>query len=391
MSAKDISKNDLSGNATKTVTKDSSGNVLLKDSSGNLIKDLSGSFLNNLLSSKTDDSSSPLFVRVFNNSYIMFMVWFLGIYLVIYAFFGVFLNPKRDPEMEQRFSTTIDMLAFGSIFVFVVFQAFTTNNLTQAGFVDGVKQFLKDFYGNQLSLFSTMLFLLTFYLLIFILRIPTGSSKPLSIKFIEFFGLIFLLSVFIYDFFKYFLGYDMLDILGDPIMNNLLNSVGAPLNVVEKEQVFNVSNNLYTYDDAKAVCKAFDARLSTYDEIEAAYNHGAEWCNYGWSEGQMAYFPTQKDTWKKLQESELNKNSCGRPGINGGHFANPNIKFGVNCFGRKPKPSDLEKSMMATAKETPIPQTKEEIALNEKVKFYQENGDKLLQVNSFNKDKWSKF
>jgi hypothetical protein len=390
MSAKDISKNDLSNNATKTA-KDSSGNVL-KDSSGNVIKDLSGSFLNNLLSSKKDDDkSSPLFVRVFNNSYIMFMVWFLGIYLVIYAFFGVFLNPKRDPEMEQRFSTTIDMLAFGSIFVFIVFQAFTTNNLTQDGFVDGVKKFLKDFYGNQLSLFSTMLFLLTFYLLIFILRIPTGSSKPLSIKFIEFFGLIFLLSVFIYDFFKYFLGYDMLDILGDPIVNNLLNSVGAPLNVVENEQVFNVSNNLYTYDDAKAVCKAFDARLSTYDEIEAAYNQGAEWCNYGWSEGQMAFFPTQKDTWKKLQESELNKNSCGRPGINGGHFANPNIKFGVNCFGRKPKPSDLEKSMMATAKETPIPQTKEEIALNEKVKYYQENGDKLLQVNSFNKEKWSRF
>jgi hypothetical protein len=390
MSAKDISKNDLSNNATKTA-KDSSGNVL-KDSSGNVIIDLSGSFLNNLLSSKKeDDKSSPLFVRVFNNSYIMFMVWFLGIYLVIYAFFGVFLNPKRDPEMEQRFSTTIDMLAFGSIFVFIVFQAFTTNNLTQDGFVDGVKKFLKDFYGNQLSLFSTMLFLLTFYLLIFILRIPTGSSKPLSIKFIEFFGLIFLLSVFIYDFFKYFLGYDMLDILGDPIVNNLLNTVGAPLNVVENEQVFNVSNNLYTYDDAKAVCKAFDARLSTYDEIEAAYNQGAEWCNYGWSEGQMAFFPTQKDTWKKLQESELNKNSCGRPGINGGHFANPNIKFGVNCFGRKPKPSDLEKSMMATAKETPIPQTKEEIALNEKVKYYQENGDKLLQVNSFNKEKWSRF
>lgn len=383
MTTTDISKNDISGNSLKTTT--------IKDISGTAL-DLSGSFLSNLLASqKADDNASPLFVRVFNNSYIMFMVWFLGIYLVIYAFFGVFLNPKRDPEMEHRFSTTIDMLAFGSIFIFFVFQAFTTDHLTQSGFVDGVKTFLKDFYGNQLSLFSTMLFLLTFYMLVFILRIPTGRSKPWSIKFIEFFGLLFLLSVFIYDFFKYFLGYDMLDILGDPIMNNLLNSVGAPLNVRETEQVFNVSNNLYTYDDAKAVCKAFDARLSTYDEIEAAYNHGAEWCNYGWSEGQMAYFPTQKDTWKKLQESDLNKNSCGRPGINGGHFSNPNIKFGVNCFGRKPKPSDLEKSMMATAKETPIPQTKEEIALNEKVKYYQENGDKLLQVNSFNKDKWSRY
>jgi len=388
MAATDISKNDLSGNLKKTSV-DLSGSTI-KDISG---IDISGSFLSNLLSTQTDDKNLPLFVRVFNNSYIMFMVWFLAIYLVIYAFFGVFLNPRRDPEMERRFSTTIDMLAFGSIFLFFLYQAFTTKDLTQAGFVDGVKKFLKDFYGNQLSLFSTMLFLLTFYMLIFVLRIPIGRSKPWSIKFIEFFGLLFLLSVFIYDFFKYFLGYDMLDILGDPVMNDILGAVGAPLNIqlAEKEQVFNVSNNIYTYDDAKAVCKAFNARLSTYDEIEAAYDHGAEWCNYGWSQGQMAYFPTQKDTWTKLQDSDLNKNSCGRPGINGGHFTDPNLKFGVNCFGIKPKPSDVEKNMMDAVKDTPIPQSKEEIALAEKVKYYQENGNKMLIVNSFNKDKWSRY
>jgi hypothetical protein len=155
--------------------------------------------------------------------------------------------------------------------------------------------------------------------------------------------------------------------------------------------VFNVSNNYYTYDDARAVCKAFDSRLATYDEIEKAYDHGAEWCNYGWSEGQMAYFPTQKSTWKKLQESELNKNSCGRPGINGGHFSNPNIKFGVNCFGKKPKPTDLEKNMMEAQQDTPIPKTEEEIVLDEKVKYYKENGDQLLQLNSFSKDKWSRY
>jgi hypothetical protein len=185
----------------------------------------------------------------------------------------------------------------------------------------------------------------------------------------------------------------MLDVLGDPVMNDILGAVGAPLNIklAEKEQVFNVANNIYTYDDAKAVCKAFDARLSTYDEIEAAYDHGAEWCNYGWSEGQMAYFPTQKDTWTKLQGSDLNKNSCGRPGINGGHFTDPNLKFGVNCFGIKPKPSEVEKNIMSTTKDTPLPQSKEEVALNEKVKYYQENGNSMLLVNSFNKDKWSRY
>lgn len=376
--------NDSSGNII-----DSSGNVI--DSSGNSI-DISGNVINDLVSPKNDDTSLPLFVRVFNNSYIMFMVWFLAIYLVIYAFFGVFLNPSRDPETERRFSATLDILAFGSIILFIMYKLYSSDSLTQTGFVDGVKAFLKEFYGNQLSLFSTMLFLLTFYLLIFLLRIPTGSAKPWSIRFIELFGLLFLLSVFIYDFFKYFLGIDMLDFLSDPAVNKLLKSAGAPVDqIVEKDQVFNISNNFYTYDDAHAVCKAFDSRLATYDEIESAYNNGAEWCNYGWSEGQMAYFPTQKGTWEKLQKNELHKNSCGRPGINGGYFENPYIKFGVNCFGKKPKPTDLEKQMMEAQQDEPIPQTEEEIALEEKVKYYKENGDQLLQVNSFNKNKWSRY
>ena len=39
--------------------------------------------------------------------------------------------------------------------------------------------------------------------------------------------------------------------------------------------------------------------------------------NYGWSDGQMAYFPTQKDTWDKLQKNPNTKHACGRPGVNG--------------------------------------------------------------------------
>ena len=377
---------DSSNNDTNsTGSKDSSNNVVYIDLSNNLTK-------------KENDSETkeelPLFIRVFNNSYIMFLFWFIGIYLVVFVFFGVLLTGPRDEVAEQKMSNTIDILVFISVLVFVVFQLYKRDDWSQDSFVEGTKDFLRDFYGSQLSLFSKMLFILTFYFLLFVMRIPMkAQTKPLSVKFIEFFGLLFLITIFIYDFFKYLLGIDMLDFLGNPTVNKLLNTAGAPLDIqLEKpDQVFNVSNNYYTYDDARAVCKAFDARLATYDEIEKAYDHGAEWCNYGWSEGQMAYFPTQKSTWKKLQESELNKNSCGRPGINGGYFANPHIKFGVNCFGKKPKPTDLEKNMMEAQQETPIPKTEEEIALDEKVKYYKENGDQLLQLNSFNKDKWSRY
>jgi hypothetical protein len=52
----------------------------------------------------------------------------------------------------------------------------------------------------------------------------------------------------------------------------------------------------------------------------------------------MALYPTQKETWERLQqEVDPGKRTfCGRPGVNGGYF-DPATKFGVNCFGFKPE------------------------------------------------------
>ena len=101
------------------------------------------------------------------------------------------------------------------------------------------------------------------------------------------------------------------------------------------EEVFHIANQDYTYDQAKCKCKAYGARLATKEDMIDAFNNGADWCTYGWSEGQQAFFPTQQSTWEELQYHPNRKNDCGRPGVNGGEFVNPEIKFGVNCYGMK--------------------------------------------------------
>jgi hypothetical protein len=154
-------------------------------------------------------------------------------------------------------------------------------------------------------------------------------------------------------------------------------------------EVFNVGNNMFTYDDAQSVCASFGARLATYDEVEDAYNKGGEWCNYGWSEGQAAYFPTQKETWQKLQKSESTKHSCGRPGVNGGYIEDANARFGVNCYGKKPKPSTRELAAIASGPN--IPKTPEDILLEKKIEFWNANREKLLNINSYNNNKWSMY
>jgi hypothetical protein len=178
-----------------------------------------------------------------------------------------------------------------------------------------------------------------------------------------------------------------LDILQDLHTKQQKDAIPLP----DKEEVFNVSNNLYTYDDAQAVCSVYGAQLATYEQIEDAYKNGGEWCNYGWSDNQMAFFPTQKSTWDKLQKHEKTKNSCGRPGINGGYMANPNLKFGVNCFGKKPKATDNDLARMNAKSNITYPKSNAEIALEKKVQFWKEHADKLLRVNSYNHKQWSEY
>ena len=155
--------------------------------------------------------------------------------------------------------------------------------------------------------------------------------------------------------------------------------------------MFNVSNNLYTYEDAKDVCSVYGAKLATYDQVEDAYNKGGEWCNYGWSEGQLALFPTQKSTWSKLQGSEETKNQCGRPGVNGGYMENDGLLFGVNCFGKKPHASDKELKMMAANKNIDVSSSSTITAENPRLKFWKDNKDTLLVLNPFARGDWSEW
>ena len=153
-----------------------------------------------------------------------------------------------------------------------------------------------------------------------------------------------------------------------------------------KEQVFHIPGNDYTYDNAGALCKAYGARLATYSEVENSYKNGSEWCSYGWSDRQLALFPTQKDTWNRLQTIEGHENDCGRAGINGGYIANPNVKFGVNCYGYKPKITQDDKDMMYS---TPLyPKTLKDVKEEKRVDYWRRMIPDIL-VAPFNKNVWS--
>jgi hypothetical protein len=154
-------------------------------------------------------------------------------------------------------------------------------------------------------------------------------------------------------------------------------------NVDISGEVFHIPNNTYTYDEAKDMCEALDTRLATYDEIEKAYNNGGNWCSYGWSDDQMALFPTQKSVYNQLKKIKGHENDCGRPGINGGYIGNKHAKFGVNCYGKKPYITEKDKYFMDNYTFSPaIPDSSYNNITKDKT-------IKNILISSFNKSKWS--
>jgi hypothetical protein len=221
----------------------------------------------------------------------------------------------------------------------------------------------------------------------------SSSSKTIGIMVIAIFIILVLINGL-----QYFFGVDIVASLkniltGNPevditVDTSRKDAAKAPVpEILLKPQVFNIPENTYVYADAKALCTAYGSRLATYQEVEESYNKGGEWCNYGWSDGQMALFPTQQKTFDNLQKIEGHENDCGRPGVNGGFMKNPALKFGVNCYGYKPRMTPEEEDLMATQ---PIyPRTAKDIAMENRVNYWKDQLTEIL-VSPFNRNTWSK-
>lgn len=167
-------------------------------------------------------------------------------------------------------------------------------------------------------------------------------------------------------------------------------SIATPANIVEKilpgrKEVFNIASNRYMFEDAAPLCKALGAELATYEQVKTAFDKGADWCNYGWTKGQLALFPTQNETWEKLQSGpEGQRGACGRPGLNGGYFDNPELRFGVNCYGAKPGQSAHDAATMGKG----APLSPDALDFDKRVNTFRSDADNIA-VNPFREGSWS--
>lgn len=169
-----------------------------------------------------------------------------------------------------------------------------------------------------------------------------------------------------------------------------------------EKEVFHIADQIYTFDEAACKCNAVSpgARLATEAEVINAFNAGANWVGYGWTESPpshgpdamaKAFFPLQaEEFYKRIDSPGSHKGHLPRdqwfangvPGVNGGFFRKTN-RFGINCFGVRPA------GMVAVP--NPIPPPTEAQMCKATQPFNVTHKLRSDNIAGFNRTQWSQY
>lgn len=93
------------------------------------------------------------------------------------------------------------------------------------------------------------------------------------------------------------------------------------LNDPKDTQVYHVFQNAYTFKEAQVECAKRAGSLANPNQLQNAYDAGANWCNWGWSTDGDAYMPNR--------DPKCNK----KLGLINAKKVDKSMKLGVNCYG----------------------------------------------------------
>jgi hypothetical protein len=348
--------------------------------------------------------------------YLSYIFGFLCVYIFLYILLGIFFQESSHEEFQIILSRSLDI--FMSIVVLTValtlFFSLPVLGENPSHLSQTIQDQIYHFLVDPISIFIVAIGIFILYLIIYLFRIPmTPATKPFTIILLENGSWILFAILIIENFARTFLKIDLVktfvlflddvfDLESDVLTKKPATTTSKPSTVIPESpqpipnpppplpaqnapkqppidgnRVFHNPQNIYTYHEAQDACAAVGATLATEEQMKAAYDAGQDWCNYGWSANQTAFYPTQQESWNKLQANPSTANHCGRPGLNGGYMENPNIRFGVNCYDNKSQTTtETHKNIIEDTqaiRTQPLPLTPEEVAFNEKLQNWTPN------------------
>ena len=115
------------------------------------------------------------------------LLGFLGVYFIVYFVLGKFFNKGENPDgFNMNLSRSLDMLflVMLGIVTYSVYQSHQENPDT--GFFQGITTNFVDYINTPSSVFTTAVFIIMFYVIAYLFRIPMDSlTKPIFMSVIE--------------------------------------------------------------------------------------------------------------------------------------------------------------------------------------------------------------
>jgi len=258
-----------------------------------------------------------------------------------------------------------------------------------------------NYYGTNPIILIALIFIIMGYYIIY--KFIGNENKNIFILLFEFFIWTLLIILIFINGYYYFFNTNIITELRDlatdepqliikdikDTYNEYISDTISENGSTDDKEVYHIPGSRFTYHDAKAVCNAFDADLATYEQLKDAQKEGASWCSYGWTEDQLALYPTSQNSWEKLQNDKEHKYDCGFPGINGNYIPNSYLKLGANCYGVKPKLSDIDIEALEMNTSQKVIKNPKELIFEERVKYWKNRIGNIL-ISPFNNDNWYK-
>jgi hypothetical protein len=162
----------------------------------------------------------------------------------------------------------------------------------------------------------------------------------------------------------------------------------------DKKEVFLIYNK-YSYPEAKQICKLYNGRIADEADLDKALKNGANWCNWGWLEGNKIAYPVQEKYWEQVEK--VHKGHCGpTAGINKIANIDPSKKYSINCYGIKPRKSKkdlmLDEDLLKPKDTNKLAEKIKQCKLSKRekeAKKWANEQKKDVRIVNFNKYKWS--
>jgi hypothetical protein len=159
------------------------------------------------------DDLSRLFYTVFNKANIILMIWFLAIYFICYYLIGIaFKKNVDDFNYQTRLSKMLDIVLLCFFLLFLIASYYSIPNIKKQDILESTATKTVEFIENTTSLAVVSFFIIFFYVVVYLFRIPmTYETKPFFVSMVESGAWILLLVIVFVQFFQIVFNLNMMD------------------------------------------------------------------------------------------------------------------------------------------------------------------------------------